>query len=348
MENHIIIMAGGIGSRFWPMSTPDYPKQFIDVLGIGKSLLQLTIDRFLPICSIQNCWVVTSKKYVNIVKEQLPELPESHILAEPVSRNTAPCIAYACWKIKKECPKANIVVSPSDALVINTTEFERCIKIALDRTSFTSSIITLGMQPTRPETGYGYIAATKQTVGNEIYKVKAFKEKPDLKTAQFYLQEGSYFWNAGIFIWNVDTIIEAIQRYCPQIADIMNKLYPSLFTSEEPKELEHLFPLCEKKSIDYAVMEKAENLFVLPAEFGWSDLGSWGSLKNLLQQDSHGNAVIGPKVSLYDCKDCITHISNEKEFIIQGLNNYIIAERNNKVLICSLSEEQRIKDFTAK
>ena len=281
MQNHIVIMAGGIGSRFWPMSTSEYPKQFIDVMGVGKSLIQLTVERFKGICPKENFWVVTSERYVDIVKEQLPQVPAQHILAEPEARNTAPCIAYACWKIRKEFPQANIVVTPSDALVIDTAEFARCIAVALEKTADSQAIVTLGMMPTRPETGYGYIAAQGEADAKGICKVEAFKEKPDVETAKGYLAAGNYFWNAGIFVWNADTITNAIRRYAPQIAGVMDELEPALFTDKEAEELKRLFPTCEKISIDYAVMEKAEDIFVLPAEFGWSDLGSWGSTLSL-------------------------------------------------------------------
>lgn len=347
MQTHVVIMAGGIGSRFWPMSTPEYPKQFIDVMGVGKSLIQLTVERFKGICPKENFWVVTSEKYVDIVKEQLPQIPAQHILAEPEARNTAPCIAYACWKIRKEFPQANIVVTPSDALVIDTAEFARCIAVALEKTADSQAIVTLGMMPTRPETGYGYIAAQGEADAKGIYKVEAFKEKPDAETAKGYLAAGNYFWNAGIFVWNADTITNAIRRYAPQIAGVMDELEPALFTDKEAEELKRLFPTCEKISIDYAVMEKAEDIFVLPAEFGWSDLGSWGSLRTLLPQDEAGNAKVGGRVDMYNCRNCVVHAAEEKRVVLEGLDGYIVAEKNGQLLVCRLSEEQRIKDFAA-
>lgn len=345
MQNHIVIMAGGIGSRFWPMSTPEYPKQFIDVMGVGKSLIQLTVERFKGICPKENFWVVTSERYVDIVKEQLPQIPAQHILAEPEARNTAPCIAYACWKIRKEFPQANIVVTPSDALVIDTAEFARCIAVALEKTADSQAIVTLGMMPTRPETGYGYIAAQGEADAKGICKVEAFKEKPDAETAKGYLAAGNYFWNAGIFVWNADTITNAIRRYAPQIAGVMDELEPALFTDKEAEELKRLFPTCEKISIDYAVMEKAEDIFVLPAEFGWSDLGSWGSLRTLLPQDEAGNAKVGGRVDMYNCRNCVVHAAEEKRVVLEGLDGYIVAEKNGQLLVCRLSEEQRIKEF---
>ena len=345
MQTHIVIMAGGIGSRFWPMSTPEYPKQFIDVMGVGKSLIQLTVERFKDICPKENFWVVTSEKYVDIVKEQLPQIPAQHILAEPEARNTAPCIAYACWKIRKEFPQTNIVVTPSDALVIDTTEFVRCIRLALEKTAESNAIVTLGMKPTRPETGYGYIAALGEADENGICKVEAFKEKPDVETAKRYLVAGNYFWNAGIFVWNVETITNALRRYAPQIAGVMDELEPALFTDREAEELKCFFPTCEKISIDYAVMEKAEDIFVLPAEFGWSDLGSWGSLHTLLPQDENGNASVGTNVKLFGCRDCVVHVADERKVVLEGLDGYIVAEKKGQLLICRLSEEQRIKEF---
>lgn len=345
-QNHVVIMAGGIGSRFWPMSTPEYPKQFIDVMGCGKSLIQLTVERFLPLCPIQNFWVVTSEKYTGIVKEQLPDLPHSHILAEPEARNTAPCIAYACWKIKKGYPQANIVVTPSDALVINTTEFARCIETALKKTADSSAIVTLGMKPTRPETGYGYIAAQGEADLNGIFKVKAFKEKPNKETALKYVEAGNFFWNAGIFVWNAESITTAIRTYAPQIAGVMDELQPALFTDKEQDELKRLFPTCEKISIDYAVMEKAKDIYVLPAEFGWSDLGSWGSLHTLLPQDENNNAAVGNNVKLFECKNCTVHVADERKVVLEGLDGYIVAEKNGQLLVCRLVEEQRIKEFS--
>ena len=347
MQNHIVIMAGGIGSRFWPMSTSEYSKQFIDVMGVGKSLIQLTVERFKGICPKENFWVVTSERYVDIVKEQLPQIPAQHILAEPEARNTAPCIAYACWKIRKEFPQANIVVTPSDALVIDTAEFARCIAVALEKTADSQAIVTLGMMPTRPETGYGYIAAQGEADAKGICEVEAFKEKPDVETAKGYLAAGNYFWNAGIFVWNADTITNAIRRYAPQIAGVMDELEPALFTDKEAEELKRLFPTCEKISIDYAVMEKAEDIFVLPAEFGWSDLGSWGSLRTLLPQDEAGNAKVGGRVDMYNCRNCVVHAAEEKRVVLEGLDGYIVAEKNGQLLVCRLSEEQRIKDFAA-
>ena len=345
METHIVIMAGGIGSRFWPMSTPECPKQFIDVTGCGKSLIQLTVERFQGLCIPDNIWIVTSEKYKETVRKQLPSVPPHHILTEPVARNTAPCITYACWKIKKHHPDANIVVTPADALVINTDEFRRAIAKALLMTDQSKGIVTIGIKPCRPETGYGYIAAGEE-VDQDIRKVDEFKEKPDLKTAQQYVDAGNYFWNAGIFVWNVKTIEEAIRRYAPGIAEVFDRIYPEFYTEREKETIEELFPTCESISIDYAVMEKAERIYVLPAEFGWSDLGSWGSLHSLLPKDNRNNAIVGENIRLYECNNCIVHTPHLKQAVIQGLDRYIIAEKEGTLLICKLAEEQRIKEFS--
>ena len=280
-NNHLVIMAGGVGSRFWPMSTPDYPKQFIDVLGCGRTLIQLTADRFQGICPPENIWVVTSEKYADTVKEQLPDIADDHILREPCRRNTAPCIAYVSWKIKARNPKANMVVTPSDHIVMNIAEFQRVINSAMNFTADSDAILTLGMKPTRPETGYGYIEAdlsVPSTANKEVFRVYSFKEKPDLETARRYIQKNNFFWNAGIFVWNVNTVVNALRVYQPAISKVFERLLPYYYTDKEQEMINQNFPLCENISVDYAIMEKADEIFVLPASFGWSDLGTWGSL----------------------------------------------------------------------
>ena len=342
-------MAGGIGSRFWPMSSPEMPKQFIDVLGCGRTLIQLTVDRFKDVCLPENFWVVTSAKYAEIVKEQLPEVPVDHILLEPCRRNTAPCIAYVSWKIKARNPKANIVVTPSDHVVMNVREFARVVTSAMKFTADSDAIVTLGMKANRPETGYGYIEADLSMAcpsNKEIYRVDAFREKPDLATAERYLQRNNYFWNAGIFVWNVRTITSVMRVYAPGIAQIFDRIFPDFYTEKENETIKKLFPTCESISIDYAVMEKAEAIYVLPASFGWSDLGTWGALRGLLPQDKSGNAMVGTDIRLYESKNCIVHTSEEKHVVIQGLDGYIIAEKDDTLLICKLEEEQRIKEFS--
>lgn len=348
MSNHLVIMAGGVGSRFWPMSTQEKPKQFIDVLGVGKSLLQLTTDRFKDIIKPENIWVVTNKRYVGIVKEQLPQLPESNILCEPCRRNTAPCIAYVSWRIKKKDAKANIVVTPSDHIVMNVEEFKRVVTGALNFTRETDAIVTLGIKPTRPETGYGYIQAdlsSSSLRNKEIFRVDSFKEKPDRNTAEKYIKSSNYFWNAGIFVWNVKTIVNAFRIYQPAMAKVFENLLPAYETPEEQQLIDERFPLCENISVDYAIMEKAEEIFIHPADFGWSDLGTWGSLQNHIQKDIYGNSCIGNDIKLYDSHNCMVHTTEEKKVIIQGLDGFIVAEHDNTLLICKLQEEQRIKLF---
>lgn len=338
--NHVVIMAGGIGSRFWPLSTPTYPKQFIDILGCGKTLIQLTVDRFVGICSFENFWVVTNAAYVDIVKEQLPQIPESHILAEPEARNTAPCIAWACWTIHKECKNANIVVTPADAVVMDTIEFQRVITNALLFTKSREAIVTIGIKPSRPETGYGYIEVA-DVIKGEIHRIEAFKEKPNLSTAEAYLAKGSYLWNAGIFVWNVQTLMNSISQYCSSIADQMNEII-------ESGNVEKIFPQCEKISIDYAVMEPAAaqgKVFTHPADFGWSDLGNWASLHAKMTKDSMENCAVG-NVQFYECKNCVVHLKDAKRVILQGLDGFIVAEKDGQILVCRRSEEQRIKDFS--
>ena len=348
-NNHLVIMAGGVGSRFWPMSTKDKPKQFIDVLGVGRTLIQLTYDRFEPICPPENVWVVTNKKYVDIVKRQLPEIPVGNILCEPCRRNTAPCIAYVSWRIKKECPTANIVVTPSDHIVLNIHEFRRVISNSLSFTSETDAIVTLGMKATRPETGYGYIQAdlTSSSPRNkEIFRVDSFREKPDLETAKKYMAENNYFWNAGIFLWSVRTIVNAFRIYQPALANIFESMSDVYGTDKEQDVIDERFPECENISVDYAIMEKAEEIFVCPADFGWSDLGTWGSLLVQTKHDTDGNSIIGDNVSVFETKNSIIHTVGCKQVVVQGLDGYIVAENDGRLLICKLSEEQRIKLFS--
>ena len=349
-SNHLVIMAGGVGSRFWPMSTNERPKQFIDVLGVGKTLLQLTVERFGTLIDPQNIWVVTNRAYVDLVRQQLPDMPAGNILCEPCRRNTAPCIAYVSWRIKALNPKANIVVTPADHIVTNVQEFQRIIASCMEFTADSDAIVTLGMKPTRPETGYGYIQAdlsASSLRNKQIFRVDSFREKPDLETAQQYIKKNNYFWNAGIFIWNVTTIVNAFRIYQPKINKIFESLAPVLGTPGEQAAIDERFPLCENISVDYAIMEKAEEIFVCPADFGWSDLGTWGSLLQQSQRDLYGNAAIGPDIQLFESRGCIIHTTQERKVVVQGLDGYIVAENDDTLLICKLSEEQRIKQFSA-
>ena len=347
-NNHLVIMAGGVGSRFWPMSTEEKPKQFIDVLGVGRSLMQLTYDRFEGVCAPENVWVVTNRKYARTVHEQLPEIPKENILLEPCRRNTAPCIAYVSWRIKNKDPKANVVVTPSDHIVANPQEFRRVITQCLNFTAETDAIITLGMKPNRPETGYGYIQADlsiSSPRNKEIFRVDRFREKPDLATATEYIKESNFFWNAGIFLWNIETIVNAFRVYQPKLSKIFEGMFDILGTQEEQAVIDEKYPECENISVDYAIMEKAEEIFVCPSDFGWSDLGTWGSLLLQTQRDLYGNSCIGQNIKMVESHNCIVHTVQEKKVVIQGLDGYIVAEQDGTLLVCKLSEEQRIKQF---
>ena len=345
-HTNIVIMAGGIGSRLWPVSTPEMPKQFIDLLGVGKSLLQLTVERFRPVADIAGMWVVTSENYVDIVRKQLPEMPADHILAEPVPRNTAPCIAYACWRIMREDPEANIVVTPSDAIVLKTELFSEIISKALEFTASTSSIVTVGIHPDRPETGYGYICSSSKEECN-VVKVNEFREKPDRETAERYLAAGNYFWNAGIFVWSVSTIVDQMRRHAPQIAGMMDKIAGTFGTDEEKAALAEFFPQCDKISIDYAVMEKSDSIYVISADLGWSDLGSWTSAGSHIAEGPDGNRVVGNDVRLIDSEGCIVHVEECRKVVVKGLKDYVVACRGGNLLVCPATDEQKIKDYAA-
>ncbi len=348
VSNHLVIMAGGVGSRFWPMSTPQMPKQFVDVLGVGRTLIQLTMDRFRDLVLPENVWVVTSKNYAQIVKEQLPEIPVGNILLEPCRRNTAPCIAYASWRIKKVDPKANIVVSPSDHVVLNTEKFRHIADQCLNFVQENDSIVVLGIKPTRPETGYGYIqidGTAPSSRNKNIYRVDSFREKPDLQTAKKYIAQSNFYWNAGIFIWNVNTIVNALRIYAKEVSDIFEGLMPLYGTDREQEAVDQAYPTCPNISIDYAVMEKAEEIFCHPSDFGWSDMGTWGSLHENTPHDNAQNTLIG-NVEAYETKGTIVHATDLKRVVVQGLDGYIVAEKDGQLLICKLSEEQRIKEFS--
>ena len=343
-KGHLIIMAGGIGGRFWPMSTPEMPKQFIDVLGVGKSLLQLTVERFIGVIPKAHIWVVTSKNYEKYVKMQLPYVKEEQILLEPCRRNTAPCIAYVTYKIRRKYPNANVVFSPADHVVLDINVFQQVIINSLQFVSSTNSIVTLGMKPNRPETGYGYIKGEREK-DLLIQKVEEFKEKPELAEAKRYLAEGSYYWNSGIFIGNVNAMISEFEQYVPELAlkfSCLNNIY---FTASEQEVIDKEFGDCPNISIDYAIMEKSKNTYVCPASFGWSDLGTWGSLYTFLDKDRMGNAIVGNVVKLIDCENCMIHVPEEKKVVIQGLDDYIIAENENTLLVCKKEMEQLIKEW---
>lgn len=348
--DHLIIMAGGVGSRFWPMSTSEMPKQFIDVLGTGRTLLQATADRFSGVCAAENTWVVTSLEYKNLVSRQLPHIPQEQILLEPSRQNTAPCVAYVSWKIRMKDPEARLVVTPADHLVTDTVAFGRAIRQGLEFVSGENRILTLGMYPTRPETGFGYIKVRstdgKPVREGEIREVEAFREKPDLATAGHYLAAGGYYWNAGIFLWHVRTIERAFRKYQPEMAALFDDWSKDFYTPAEQRTIDEHYHRCTRISVDYAILERAENIFVLPARFGWSDLGTWGALYEHSRKDEQGNAVVGEQVVMVESEGCEVHISPGKKIVVQGLKDYIIAENNDVILICRKSDEQRVKEFS--
>ncbi len=347
-NNYLVILAGGAGSRFWPISSEELPKQFLDILGCGRTLIQLTLERFNGLIPKENVWVVTAEKYREIVMEQLPEIPSGNILCEPCRRNTAPCICYVSWKIKKLNTKANIVVSPSDHLVVDIQAFQSAIDDSLSFAAETDAVVTLGLKPTRPETGYGYIKADltySSSRKHNIFRVDEFKEKPTLDVAKEYIQSPNYLWNSGIFIWNVNTIINAFRVYEPEVSSIFEGLMPYYGTDKEQNKIDESYPQCKNISVDYAILEKAEEIFVFPASFSWSDLGTWNSLREQSDMDKYGNVCIGDNIKLYDTYNTIVHTCNKKEVIVEGLDGYVVAEKEGKLLVCRLSEEQRIKLF---
>lgn len=347
-NNYLVILAGGAGSRFWPISSEELPKQFLDILGCGRTLIQLTLERFNGLIPKENVWVVTVEKYREIVMEQLPEIPSGNILCEPCRRNTAPCICYVSWKIKKLNTKANIVVSPSDHLVVDIQAFQSAIDDSLSFAAETDAVVTLGLKPTRPETGYGYIKADltySSSRKHNIFRVDEFKEKPTLEIAKEYIQSPNYLWNSGIFIWNVNTIINAFRVYEPEVSSIFEGLMPYYGTDKEQNKIDESYPQCKNISVDYAILEKAEEIFVFPASFSWSDLGTWNSLREQSDMDKYGNVCIGDNIKLYDTYNTIVHTCNKKEVIVEGLDGYVVAEKEGKLLVCRLSEEQRIKLF---
>ena len=347
-NNYLVILAGGAGSRFWPISSEELPKQFLDILGCGRTLIQLTLERFNGLIPKENVWVVTAEKYREIVMEQLPEIPSGNILCEPCRRNTAPCICYVSWKIKKLNTKANIVVSPSDHLVVDIQAFQSAIDDSLSFAAETDAVVTLGLKPTRPETGYGYIKADltySSSRKHNIFRVDEFKEKPTLEIAKEYIQSPNYLWNSGIFIWNVNTVINAFRVYEPEVSSIFEGLMPYYGTDKEQNKIDESYPQCKNISVDYAILEKAEEIFVFPASFSWSDLGTWNSLREQSDMDKYGNVCIGDNIKLYDTYNTIVHTCNKKEVIVEGLDGYVVAEKEGKLLVCRLSEEQRIKLF---
>ena len=377
-NNYCVIMAGGVGSRFWPFSREEKPKQFLDFFGTGRSLLQMTIDRFRPIVPVENMFIVTNITYKHLILEQVPDIKESQILCEPARRNTAPCIAYATAHIRALClrragltaanqdwtrpeMKANIVVAASDHLILEEEKFRQAILKAFDFVSKNNAICTLGMQPTRPETGYGYIQYINERSQSElndgmsaakplndgIYPVKTFTEKPNLEMAKVFLESGDFLWNSGIFIWNLQTISEAFRYLLPEVADRFREGELLMGTDKEEDFIEEMFPKCPNISIDYGIMEKADNVYVMPSSFGWSDLGTWGSLYELSEKDEDGNVSLHSEAHFHEAKGNIVVLEPGKKAIVQGVEDMIIVEEKGALLVCKKAEEQRIKQFVS-
>lgn len=346
-DNYCVIMSGGIGRRFWPFSRESYPKQFLDFFGTGRSLLQMTFDRFSKIIPRENIFIVTNEAYFDLAKEQLPELADKQILLEPSRKNTAPCIAYAAYHIKACNPNANIVVAPSDHMILKEDVFLRDVQKALDFVSKNKALVTLGIKPSRPETGYGYIQSDDNSIG-EFTKVKTFTEKPNLELAKVFQESGEFFWNSGLFLWNVDTILEAFSELMPDIS-IRFDLGKDLFNTDKEYEfIRENFAYCPNISIDYGIMEKANNVYMLCVDFGWADLGTWGSLYDQAKnKDENGNAILkGTKALMYESKGNVVVLDDpERMVIVQGVDNHIIAESSNVLMICKIEDEQRIKQF---
>ena len=348
-QNYCVIMAGGIGSRFWPLSKDNYPKQFLDILGTGKSFIRSTFDRFLPIVPAENFLVVTNAAYKDLVLEHLPQIKPDQVLCEPMRRNTAPCIAYATYHIMAKCKDANIVVTPADHLVTNEVEFQRIISKAFDfvaQPEHNEALLTIGIQPTRPETGYGYIQVDEESEAKlgTVVKLKSFTEKPNLEKAKQFLAAGNYFWNSGIFVWSMSGIKTAFETYLPEIVEVFDRGKDVFATAGEQEFIDTNFADCTNISIDYGVMEKSPNTYTIPADFGWSDIGTWGSLFTHATKDNNNNAVTG-KAVLVNTNDTIVNIQEGVEAVVQGLENYLVAYRDNSLLICKLTDEQKIKEW---
>ncbi len=339
-------MAGGVGSRFWPFSRTKRPKQFLDILGVGKTLLQMTYDRFSRFIPKENIFIVSNQQYEEIILEQLEGITKNQILSEPMMRNTAPCITYASFKIQKSNPNANIIVTPSDHLILKEDEFIDIATKGLDFIKNKDALVTLGITPTHPETGYGYIQAHSDQTENEILKkVKTFTEKPDIKMANLFLESGDFFWNSGIFIWSLTSIMEALKEHTPDIYLLFKEGIDIYNTTGESSFIEKTYNECNPISIDYAVMEKADNVYMIPSSFGWSDLGTWSALYNHMEKDGNNNAINGNNVMTYETNNCIIKMPDDKLVIINGLNDQIVVERDNILLICKKEDEQKIKLF---
>jgi mannose-1-phosphate guanylyltransferase len=340
-------MAGGIGSRFWPMSRTNYPKQFLDILNTGKTLIQQTYERYKKMVPEENIYIITSAEYIPIVKKQLPQAVEENILGEPSRKNTAPCVAYISFKLFQKNPDANLIVAPADHIVLEPEEFVKTSKKAVDFVSHINAFVTLGIKPSHPNTGYGYIQHETTAAAPEVFKVKTFTEKPNTELAKTFIASGDFLWNAGIFIWKVKNIITAFEKYLPEMYEVFAAEKEKFNTPGEAKAIEQIYPQCTNISIDFGIMEKADNVYVIPSSFGWSDLGTWNSAWENMEKDYLGNAAAGKNVVIIDATKCMVHAPDDKLLVLQGLDDFIVVDTKDALLVCKKDKEQEIKDFVS-
>lgn len=344
-NNFGIIMAGGVGSRFWPLSTNDHPKQFYDILGTGRTFLQQTYDRLSKIIPVEQIFIVTLDEYVELVMKQLPEIQSNQIIAEPVGMNTAPCNLYAALVINEINPDANIVVAPSDHIILDEKVFIEKLNLAIQKSVEKEILVTLGIQPTRPDTGYGYIQYIEGH--SELKKVKTFTEKPGIELAEVFYKSGEFLWNAGIFIWNVKTILSAFQEHLPEMYEAMTNTKHSLLTEKGKKAIRNIYGTVQFVSVDNGVMEKASNVYVIPSSFGWSDLGTWKSLYENSPKDELGNTKKGKPILTYNTQNTLVYSTQNKAIIIDGLKDFIVVDTKKALLICPMEKDQTIKTFVS-
>lgn len=347
-KNHYVaIMAGGIGSRFWPKSRTGFPKQFLDILGIGKTLIQAAFGRYSKVVPLENIYIVTSEDYIDIVQEQLPALPQKNIIAEPFRKNTAPCVAYIAFKIYQENPDAIMIAAPADNHILDEDNFVEVMKKALDFITHVNAITTVGIMPTHPNTGYGYIQHEGTEAAPGIYKVKTFTEKPNKELAKAFIDSGDFLWNSGIFIWKCKTILSAFEQYLPEVYELFYTDKEKLNTAEEEKTIQSIYAQCPNISIDFGIMEKAKNVYIIPASFSWSDLGTWNSAHANMEKDYFDNAVVGSNVMVFDTHNCMIQASDKKMILVQGLEDYIVVDTDDVLMICKREKEQEIKEYVS-
>jgi mannose-1-phosphate guanylyltransferase len=346
-NTYVAIMAGGIGSRFWPLSRVSHPKQFLDILGTGRTLIQQTFDRFTKLVPVENIFVVTANEYIGVTQQQLPQLPKENILGEPFRKNTAPCIAYISFKLLELNAEASLIVAPADHLILNEPRFLEVCNDALHFVNHFNSLVTIGITPTYPNTGYGYIQHESIEAVPSVFKVKTFTEKPNKELAKTFLSSGDFLWNSGIFIWKIKNGLDAFHKHLPEVYEVFHSEKEKLNTDEEKRILESVYPQCPNISIDFGVMEKADNVYVIPASFGWSDLGTWNSAWDNMEKDYFENAVAGDNVIVFESSKCVVHVPDEKLVVLQGLEDFIVVDTKDVLLICTKDKEQEIKEYVA-